>query len=231
MTESRPSARARPRRLLIVNPNGNPEITAKVQACADRVLDADCQALAIHPAGSPHSIETRADRALAEPLALALLSQHRGFDGYVMACFDDIAIDPARRFLTAPIIDAVEASIVAARRLAGRFAIVTTVDSMVPGIRALIDRHGATDQCTVRAAGVGVAAAAAGDAETLARLDEAIVRARQIDGAEAIILGSGGLTGHARRLSERHGLPVIDCIEAAVILAQTASGTEAPHAV
>lgn len=211
------------RRLLIVNPNGNPEVTARVQECADRILRPDCRGFVIHPMGSPLSIETPADRALAEPLAVALLSLHRDYDGYVMACFDDIAVTPARQFLTAPVIDAVEASIAAARAVAERFTIVTTVDAMVPGIQGLIDHLAATAQCTVRAAGIGVAAAAAGDPEALALLDDAIARAKEEEGAQAIILGSGGLTGQAPRLSRKHGLPVIDCIEAAVMMADTAS--------
>ncbi|MCW1934582.1 aspartate/glutamate racemase family protein [Pararhodobacter zhoushanensis] len=212
-----------PRRLLIVNPNGNPEVTARTQACADRILGPGCNGFAVQPAGSPHAIETPADRALAEPLALALLAQHPGYDAYVMACFDDIAIAPARAFLKAPILDAVEASVAAARSLAQRFSIVTTVEAMVPGIEALVARLGAASQCSVRAAGIGVAAAAAGEPEALRRLDATIVRARDQDGAQAIILGSGGLTGHAARLSQRHGLPVIDGIEAAIRRAEAAS--------
>ena len=100
--------------------------------------------------------------------------------------------------------------------MAQRFSIVTTVEEMVPGIQALLVRLGASSQCSVRAAGVGVAAAAAGDPEALRRLDATIALAREQDGAQAIILGSGGLTGHAARLSRRHAVPVIDGIEAAI---------------
>lgn len=211
------------RSILIVNPNSNREVTLRTQQTADRVLSSCCKALVVHPPESPHSIETLADRNIAEPLAIELLSQHQGYDAYVMACFDDIAIKAARRFLNVPVIDAVEASIAIARLYESRFSIVTTVDTMVPGIRALIDTLGASTQCTVRAAGIGVAAAAAGDPDSLKLLDEAIIRARNIDGAKAIILGSGGLTGHAEQMSRQHGLPVIDCIEAAVRMGDMAS--------
>lgn len=211
------------RQILVINPNGNAQVTARVQQCADRVLSAGCTALAVHSEGSPHSIETLADRLLAEPLAIKLLSQRRGFDAYVMACFDDIAVKEARQFLTAPVVDCVEASVTMARLYTGRFAIVTTVESMVPGIRSLIETLGAADQCTVRAAGIGVASAASSDTGASARLDDTIEIARTVDRAGAIILGSGGLTGRGPELSRRHGLPVIDCIEAAVLLADAAS--------
>ncbi len=211
------------RRLLVINPNSNPEVTARIQLSADRVLGADCTALVIHPAKSPRSIETFEDRLQAEPHAIELLSQRQDFDAYVMACFDDIGIKAARQFLKAPIVDSVEASIAVARLYATRFAIVTTVETMVPGIKDLIATYSAAEQCSVRAAGIGVAAAAAGDPEALRRLDDTIKLARNVDGAGAIILGSGGLTGHGACFSRRHGMPVIDCIEAAVLMADMAS--------
>ena len=182
-----------PRRILVVNPNGNPDVTAR---------------------DSPRSIETPEDRRNAEPEAIKLLSQSPGFDAYVMACFDDIAIKEGRRILTAPIVNTVEASVSFARMLAKRFAIVTTVDTMVPGICGLLETLGAAKQCTVRAAGISVAAAASDDADSDWLLDQTIRQARDADGAGAIILGSGGLTGKARILADRHRIPVIDCIEA-----------------
>lgn len=219
LTEMRSSQR----KILVVNPNSNQEVTDRTQQTANRILGTDCIALVLHPQNSPRSIETLADRKVAEPLAIDLLTQHQGYDGYVMACFDDIAIKAARRFLNVPVIDAVEASIAIARLYESRFTIVTTVAAMVPGIRTLVEALGATSQCTVRAAGIGVASAAAGDPEALNRLDETITQARNIDGAKAIILGSGGLTGQSQRLTKKHGLPVIDSIEAAIRFAEMAS--------
>lgn len=206
-------------RLLVVNPNANPTVTAQVQRSADRVLGHGWIAQAINHEDSPHSIQTPADRNLAEPYAIDLLSRNQGYDAYVMACFDDIAVHAGRRFLRAPVVDPVEASVAIARQVAHRFTIVTTVETMVPGIQLLLDSLGAGAQCTVRAAGVSVSAAAAGTTKVIEQLNHTMEMACDVDGAEAIILGSGGLTGHAALLRERYGLPVIDCIEAAVLLA------------
>lgn len=211
------------RKILVINPNSNQEVTDRTQKTANKVLTSGCEALVLHPESSPLSIETLAHRKVAEPLALDLLSQHQGYDGYVMACFDDIAIKAARRFLKVPVVDTVEASIAIARLYESKFTIVTTVESMVPGIKALVETLGASDHCSVRAAGIGVANAAAGEPEALKRLDETIVKARNIDGAKVIILGSGGLTGQAERLTQVHGIPIIDCIEAGIRMADMAS--------
>ena len=208
------------RRILVVNPNGNPEVTRLVSETAAAVLHPATAVRVLHPEGSPRSIETRADRRLAEPLALDLLSRHRDYDAYVMACFDDIAIESGRRFLDAPIVSAAEAAISVARMFANRMAIVTTVETMVPGICSLVASLGAEGVCTVRAAGIGVASAAAGGADICRKIDAAVENARNLDGAGVIILGSGGLTGRAGPLSARHGIPVIDSIEAALVMAE-----------
>lgn len=210
-------------RLLIVNPNGNPEVTRLVEQSARRVIGPGTSVEAIYPAESPLSIETPDDRHVAEPLAIALLRCNPGYDAYVMGCFDDIAVTGGREFLEAPIVCAAEAAISLARLFATRFTIVTTVQTMVPGILSLVASQGVADRCSVRAAGIGVANAATGGSDIDARLDATIHAARDIDGAGAIILGSGGLTGRATGLSARHGLPVIDSIEAAVAMGETAA--------
>jgi allantoin racemase len=208
------------RRLLIVNPNSNPAVTAHIEASAQKVLGPYCQAEVVQAAGSPFAIQNPQDRAAAEPCVIALLRENPGYDAYAMACFDDIAIVAARRFIDVPIVDAVTASVTIARKHGPRFAIVTTVETMVPGIQTLLGTLGAADACKVLAADISVAEAAAGSADALQRLDRTISHARDSFGAETIILGSGGLTGHAASLSEIHGLPVIDCIEAAVRAAE-----------
>lgn len=216
-------AQSRSRRLLVVNPNGNAEVTRLVAATARETLSPMTAATVLNPAASPLSIETHGDRLIAEPLAIDILAANPGFDAYVMACFDDIAIEGARRFLGAPIVCAAEAAISTARLFAPRFTIVTTVESMVPGIKVLVKSLGAEEICTVRAAGVGVASAASGGADIDRRLDDCIRDARNFDGAGAIVLGSGGLVGRAAKLTERHGLPVIDSIVAALAFGELAA--------
>lgn len=210
-------------RLLIVNPNSSAEVSRLIRLTTQSVLPADVTARVIQPKAAPPAIQTLADRRIAEPLALDLLAAHADHDAYVMACFDDIALDQARRFLKVPVVGAVEASVAMARLFARRFAVVTTVEGAVPGICSVLQCLGAAEQCSVRAAGIGGAQAADGGAAIAAQLDRAIERARNIDGAHAIILGSAGLTGRAAELTIRHRIVVIE-VEAAVRLAVAAIG-------
>ncbi|WP_142850205.1 aspartate/glutamate racemase family protein [Telmatospirillum sp. J64-1] len=206
------------RRLLVINPNTNPAVTGLIREAAREAAAPDVEILAVNPAQGPFSIETRQHRASAVPQVLSLIRQqsHGKIDGCILACFDDIAVAEAREMLRVPVVDLCEAGIAAALSLGKRFAVVTTFDGAVPTITRHIARFGAAGQGCVRAAGIGVAAAAAQSAETEALLLDTIARAIRDDGAEAILLGSGGLAGAAPRLARRFSIPVIDGVAAAI---------------
>lgn len=211
---------ADPIRLLIINPNSNEAITAQIRNLAQRTLGPGTEGVVVDLPAAPLAIQSPADRAIAEPLAIARIEQavSQGFHGAVLACFDDIAII-ARGRLPIPIIDAVDASLTIARTCARRYAIVTTFEAAVPRIRALVARHGLDGVCTVHAAGIGVTTTAHLSLGTQEKLREIIGTAIGGDGAEAIILGSGALAGRAPVLAEGIDIPVIDSIEAAIRLA------------
>ncbi len=205
-------------RLLVLNPNTNPEVTRRIRQVAEPFARPGLCLDVCNPVHGPFSIENdehraRAGqevldmlRALTEPLPHAI----------VMACFDDLVLDEARALTGRPVVGTCEAGIAAARAISARFAIVTTVHSAVPGIRVLMQRHGAGDQAMVHAAGIGVAAAAQAGPEAL----EAVVRtarsAIRDHGADAILLASGGLTTLGPLLSERLGVPVVDGVQSAI---------------
>ncbi|MDX9861937.1 MAG: aspartate/glutamate racemase family protein [Rhodospirillales bacterium] len=209
-----------PKRLLVINPNTNARVTGLIDGVARRLAVPDVVIKVVNPATGPLSIETLADRAAAEPNVIDIVRAacRAGEQGFVLACFDDIGVAEARRLAAGPVLDACEAAIMAARCLTDRFAIVTTVEGAVDRIRRHAVVYAGTASCTVRAAGIGVADAAAGVGAE--RLDGAITAALEDDGAKAIILGSGGLAGRADELSRRFKVPVIDGVAAAISLCQ-----------
>lgn len=224
MTPLAPETRKRPRRLLVINPNTNPQVTAQIRKAALAASPPGIEVEVVNPARGPLSIETRRDRAEAVPNVVALVKARKGdgFDGYVLACFDDIGVDEARSLVRVPVISMFGAGILKARETGGRFAIVTTAESTVPGIRRLAAAYGVGHLCTVRAIGVGVAETAARTPQAEARLFAAIERAIVDDNAVAIVLGSGALSGRAEALGERFGIPFIDGLATAV---STVAGT------
>lgn len=214
-------------RLLVINPNTNEQVTARIRAAAEPAVAAGTRLTVCNPSRGPFAIEDAVDRAEAEPNVIELIrAEAAQSDSIVLACFDDIALDEARRVAGCPVIGAVEAALAEARALASRFAVVTTVEAAVPTIVALLARYRAADVCTVRAAGIGVAEAASGGEDARRKIAAAIADAVRLDGAQAVILGSGGLAGRAGEFAAAASVPVIDAILAAVRMAEEVALTQ-----
>lgn len=205
-----------PLRIMVINPNTNAEVTQRVRRVADRFESPDVSFSVVNPKHGPLSIESADERDAAEVEVVQLIRDNRDFDAYVLACFDEIALKEARELVHVPVIATCEAGIRAARGASARFGVVTTVQSAVAGIRHLLDKYGSGDQCTVQAAGVGVAAAASANHDTLELIASAAHRAIQHHGAEVILLASGGLTGLADTVAQRCGVPVLDGVACAL---------------
>jgi len=215
------NARTSPKRLLVINPNTNPRVTGLIQKIAEQLADPGVIIETVNPEQGPFSIETESDRESVEPRVIDMIRAARddGVHGFVLACFDDIGVSETRQMGAGPVIDACEAGIIAARCLTERFSIVTTVESAVPRIERLVLKHAASTYCSVHAAKIGVADAASGAGE--ARLNATIEKVLSIDAPQAVVLGSGGLSGRARHLSARFKIPVIDGVAAAISICQS----------
>ncbi len=209
------------KRLLVINPNTNPRVTSLIRSVAERLVTPGIVIEVVNPTEGPVSIESVADRVVAEPKVIEIIraASRSGRHGYVLACFDDIGLSEARQLSPGPVLDACEAGIMAARSLADRFTIVTTVDGAVERIERLVERYSASAICTVRAAGIGVADAASGAGED--KLNAVVTDTLARDGAQAIVLGSGGLTSKADDLARRFNVPVVDGVAAAISICQS----------
>jgi allantoin racemase len=205
-------------RLLILNPNTNPEVTQRVQQVADGFASEGLQLKVCNPSRGPFSIENPQQRSQAEREVLALLGAipQPLPDAIVLACFDDLALQEARALTGRPVVGACDAGISAARAISPRFAIVTTVHAALPGIRNLMERYGAGAGASVHAAGIGVAMAAQAGPEALDAVTAVSQRAMRDHGAEVILLASGGLAALAPSLANRLGIPVVDGVHAAI---------------
>jgi allantoin racemase len=223
--ESRtPASNHGTRRILVINPNTNPAITERMRVVGESVVSPRTEIRTVNPEKGPFGIESAADRAAAIPNIVSIIQEgsKKGYSAFVLACFDDFGLGPARELVKGPVVGSCQAGIGIAQTLARRFAIVTTFASAVPTIRGLMQRYGVLDMATVRAAGISVAEAAANGSHDNRDLADAVRSAIEIDKAEAILLGSGGLTGRAGSLSRQFRIPVIDGTAAAIKLAESA---------
>jgi allantoin racemase len=227
MTSLVSGARRQRRRLLVINPNTNGAVTAQIRGAALAVAPPGTEIDVVNPEHGPFAIETPRDRAEAVPNVVSLIEERRneGFDGYVLACFDDIGVEEARELVQVPVVSMFGAGVARGLQTGARFAIITTVESAVAGIERLAAAYGVAHLCTVRAAGVGVAETAARTPLAEARLAASIERAMVEDRAAAILLGSGALTGRADALAKRFGIPFIDGLTAAIVSADSGQGS------
>lgn len=209
------------RTVLVVNPNSNPAVSDLLREAACRALPPTVRAEVVNPANGPLSIETDTQKAEAVPRVLDIV-RSRGageFGALAMGCFDDLALDELRAIVPVPVIGTFEAGLIHVRSYAAEFGIVTTFDGALPGIADLLHRYGAQNCVGVRAAGVGVAAAARADNATEDRIEQAVRDVIESEGAKAILLGSGGLTGWAPKLERKFRIPIVDGVESAIRIA------------
>ena len=213
-------------RILIVNPNTTASMTEKIGEAGRAAASSGTEVTAVNPAMGPESIEGYYDEAFSVPGLLEEIRRGEGlgFDGYVVACFDDTGLDAARTLASGPVLGICEAAMHAATMLGGRFSVVTTLARSVPALEGLARRYGVADRCRVRASDVPVLALEDSSSGAARKVEDEMRRAVREDGAECIVLGCAGMADLAAELSRRLGLPVIDGVAAATRMIEALVG-------
>lgn len=207
----------------LVNPNTTASMTEKAAAAARAVATPGTVIRADQPVDGPVSIEGHYDAAFAVPGMLGRIEEAiaAGADAHVIACFDDTGLDAARALSPKPVVGIGEAAFHVASLIGERFSVVTTLSRSIPVIEANLVRYGLAGRCArVRASDVPVLALEEEGSDACDRISDEIGRAIAEDRAEAIVLGCAGMTDLARRLERVHGVPVVDGVAAAVVLAE-----------
>ena len=210
-------------KILIVNPNTTASMTAKIGLAARAVAAIGTEIIAVNPADGPVSIEGYYDEAFSVPGLLREIAkgEQQGVLAHIIACFDDTGLEAARSLATAPVIGIGEAAFHLASMLGHRFSVVTTLSRSIAAIETNLMKYGLDSRCArVRAAEVPVLSLEDPHSDASQRISTEIERAKAEDHAEAIVLGCAGMADLAQRLTQQHGLPVIDGVASAVKLAE-----------
>lgn len=213
-------------RILVVNPNTTAAMTEKIGQAARAVAAAETEIIAVNPPDGPVSIEGYYDEAFSVPGLLGEIARGEalGVNAHVIACFDDTGLEAARCLASAPVIGIGEAAFHLASMLGHRFSVVTTLSRSIAAIETNLMKYGLAGRCAkVRACDVPVLALDDPASNASAQISTEIERAKREDAAEAIVLGCAGMADLAARLTEKHGLPVIDGVASAVKLAEALS--------
>jgi allantoin racemase len=213
-------------KILVINPNTTETMTQKIGTAARLVANKDTVVTAVNPSMGPVSIEGYYDQAFSVPGLLEEIGKGhtQGYDGYIIACFDDTGLDAARSLVSEPVLGLCEAAVHTASFLGDQMAVVTTLKRSIPAIRTLVNRYGVAHRCTVRAAEVPVLALEDPESDAVERIRAEIRAAVSQDHAETIILGCAGMADLARSLTREFQLPVIDGVVAATKLMEALVG-------
>lgn len=201
-------------------------MTEKIGACARAVASAGTEITARNPACGPASIEGHYDEAISTPGLLEEIrrGETEGFDGFLVACFDDPAIGACRELATGPVLGICEAAMHAATMIATSFSVVTTLPRSVAIVEDLALRYGMERRCRrVRAANIPVLALEE-DPSARQKVLAEIRRAVAEEGSEAVILGCAGMADLTEWLSDEAGIPVIDGVVAGVRMVEALVG-------
>ena len=207
------------RRILVVNPNSNREVTAGL----DRALEAlrlpggpriDCATLA----EGPYGIESEADvAAVATPLARLVTAE--AADAYIIACYSDPGLAVCREATAKPVLGINECAVLTALARADRFGVVAILDRSIPRHLRYLRQMGLSQRLAgERALNLRVHELA----DETVTWDRLVATARalvQEDGAGVVIMGCAGMARYRRRLEDAVGAPVVDPTQAAVTMA------------
>ena len=210
-------------KIALINPNSTAAMTEKAAQAARHYAAAGTEIRASNPTDSPPSIEGHYDEVMAMPGLLSEMKAARewGAQGYVIACFDDPGLGACREVVEGPVVGMCEAAMHFASIVGTSFSVVTTLPRSVPIVEELAHRYGKTAICKkVRAADIPVLDLEEDAAVAEQKISEEIARAIVEDRCEAIILGCAGMTDLTERLSQKHGVPVIDGVVCAVKLCE-----------
>lgn len=210
-------------RIKVINPNTTQSMTHTIGAAARSVVSLGVEIVAVNPLHGPASIEGHYDEAMA---CVGLLDEVRkgedeGIDAYVIACFGDPGLDAARELAHGPVLGIAEAAMHAASFLATGFSIVTTLTRTVVIAEHLVDKYGMRGRCRrVRACDIAVLDLDNPKSDAYGSVLAECRRALAEDHAGAIVLGCAGMAELCERLSGELGVPVIDGVAAAAVMAE-----------
>jgi allantoin racemase len=188
--------------------------------------------LEAQPYGFLHSL------ADSETLYMVMQAERDGFDGAIIACFDDPMLWSARQAVDIPVVAFGESSLLLAAMMGLRFGLFCPSPLGVPAFEEKIVRYGLKDRCAGVLGGYLPAAdqeRAVIDARPV--IDEFVHVGRQLiaRGAEVLVPGCGLLAPCLRfapgcesdypdGLTHVEGVPIVDIYGAAVNAAETLVG-------
>jgi Asp/Glu/hydantoin racemase len=207
--------------ILVINPNSTEAVTEGIHRALDplRMKDGpliECLTLAEGPPG----IETQAHvDGVVEPLLRAIRAREDSASAFVIACYSDPGLEPARSTTRKPVFGIAESAMVVALTRGQRFGIVSILETSIPRHARAVAASGLDSRFAGDVA-IGVPVTGlANEEEVWTRLLAAGESLRDRHSADVLILGCAGMARYRARLENALERPVVDPTQAAVTLA------------
>jgi allantoin racemase len=205
--------------ITVINPNTSDALTRTIVTAARAAAPVGVEVRGVHPSRGVPSVESHAEEAWA---ALGVVEQVQAHDAtsdaFVVACFGDTGVPAAREVASGPVVGMTEAALVTAALLGHHIAVVTLPPRTVVHSERVIRDLGLGHRCRVLAVEAAVGDLEEGAAGVLDAFAEQGRRAVQA-GAEVLVLGCAGLAELVGPLRAALGVPVVEGVAAAVVLA------------
>ncbi|MGI9501392.1 MAG: aspartate/glutamate racemase family protein [Geminicoccaceae bacterium] len=206
-------------KILVVNPNTTLSMTEKIGEAAHSVAAPGTETVTVSPDKGPVSIEGHYDEAYCVPgvVERVIAGSAEGYDGFVLACFDDPGLHSCRTAVAEPVVGICEAAMHAATMIAGSFSVVCTLARSIPVIEELGHRYGMERRLKrVWPADIPVLALEEQSSDAAEKVRQAVLHAIEKDRSEAVILGCAGMADLTAWLTRETGVPVLDGVACAV---------------
>ncbi len=204
-------------KILILNPNSSIEMTADIQRNAAAYANGAFEVKTLLTQGAPEFIDYYLDQALCAPgMIKNVYDNEAEYDAFIVACHCDPNIDLIKEITNKPVVGIGEASMKMASMLGHSFSVVSTGLHSVPNKEAVVRKYH-LEGC--------LASVRAPKSEGCCGSDEALFMeaaklAIEEDMAEVIVLGCAGMSGLDKKMSKALGVPVLDGVVCALIIAE-----------
>lgn len=209
-------------KIFVINGNTNTKVSQNINKAAQQAAFTGTETITITPEVGPASIEGYMDGQISAIGVCEVIAKYHGeADAFVLACFSDPGLYPARELTQKPIVGIAEASMVTAVQLGHLFSLLTPLRRLKPVLKGLVNQYGFMERlASIRHVDFSVAALAGSENEHMDAFFAAGTKAIDEDDAEVLILAGAVLSGKEKKLSDQLNVPVLDPVKCAVAQAQ-----------
>ena len=209
-------------KILLVNVNTSTAATDAMVAAGRRTADPGTEIVGVTPEFGSTGVDSNTQSLLAAVAVMAAVTAYTApFDAVVLAGFGEHGREALQELLEVPVVDIAEAAVHVAMMLGRTFSIVTTLPRSAAQVEDRLLLNGLRSRCaSLRSVGLSTRQLDADPGVTEAMIVSAATAAVEVDGAEVVVLGCGGMAGLSQRVSAKVGVPVVDGVATAVVLAE-----------